>query len=403
MGRCSSSGGTALPRATAGGWARRARSERLTSITWRGWRAPPSAPGRRRSWSPPGSVNDSFAPDAPFMESWTTASALASLTRSIRILVAINPAGCRARPDRAPGGDPRAHRPGADRGQPGGRGRPEGPYGTGTLDHEARYARLTRPRARGARAVRRAVLPRGRQRRGRDAGRRRGRHLPDVGRAARPGRGARRRRPRAYRAPHPLRPAHPHHRPRRATARRPRRPASCCRGPRCADDRADEYAGFDSVGQARMNAIPADDDGWAAPGLWAGIRAVRGGAGTALVGSYARGRVAARRVPRLRYRPGDRVRVPPPRGGRAGGHRRLAAPGRLGPRTHGARPPGRSGRHGDPRRHPARRPDGRRSWRSGSAPRCTCSTGREWRPRRGRSRPSRGRTRRSPTRSSRTP
>ena len=37
-----------------------------------------------------------------------------------------------------------------------------------------------------------------------------------------------------------------------------------------------------------MNAIPADADGWVAPGLWAGIRAVRGGAGTALVGSYDR-------------------------------------------------------------------------------------------------------------------
>src|SRR5690606_21707463 len=50
--------------------------------------------------------------------------------------------------------------------------------------------------------------------------------------------------------------------------------------------RAAEYAAFDSVGQARMNAIPADDEGWVVPGLWAGIRAVRGGAGTALVGSY---------------------------------------------------------------------------------------------------------------------
>jgi alkanesulfonate monooxygenase len=51
-------------------------------------------------------------------------------------------------------------------------------------------------------------------------------------------------------------------------------------------DRAEEYASFDSVGQARMNAIPADGGDWVAPGLWAGIRGVRGGAGTALVGSY---------------------------------------------------------------------------------------------------------------------
>ena len=55
-----------------------------------------------------------------------------------------------------------------------------------------------------------------------------------------------------------------------------------------AGDRATEYAAFDSVGQGRMNAIPADEEGWVAPGLWAGIRAVRGGAGTALVGSYDR-------------------------------------------------------------------------------------------------------------------
>jgi alkanesulfonate monooxygenase len=55
-----------------------------------------------------------------------------------------------------------------------------------------------------------------------------------------------------------------------------------------AGDRSSEYAAFDSVGQARMNAIDADGDGWVAPGLWAGIRAVRGGAGTALVGSYDR-------------------------------------------------------------------------------------------------------------------
>jgi alkanesulfonate monooxygenase len=53
-----------------------------------------------------------------------------------------------------------------------------------------------------------------------------------------------------------------------------------------ADARAGEYAAFDSVGQARMNAVAADGDGWVAPGLWAGIRTVRGGAGTALVGSY---------------------------------------------------------------------------------------------------------------------
>ena len=35
-------------------------------------------------------------------------------------------------------------------------------------------------------------------------------------------------------------------------------------------DRAEEYARFDSVGQARMNAIAADDEGWVAPGAVGG-------------------------------------------------------------------------------------------------------------------------------------
>ena len=110
-----------------------------------------------------------------------------------------------------------------------------------------------------------------------------------------------------------------------------------------AGERAAEYAAFDSVGQGRMNAIPADAGGWVAPGLWAGIRAVRGGAGTALVGSYDRvarlladyrdagvnlviasgyphreevGRVGAEVWPRIR-RPAPRARLlrgPPRRG-----------------------------------------------------------------------------------------
>ena len=36
-----------------------------------------------------------------------------------------------------------------------------------------------------------------------------------------------------------------------------------------------------------MNALDADGNDWVEPLLWAGIRSVRGGAGTALVGSYA--------------------------------------------------------------------------------------------------------------------
>ena len=74
--------------------ARNAAPERAPDIgylAWR-WRAPPSAPARSEILVPTGSVNDSFAPDAPFMESWTTASALAPRTRRIRMLVAVNPA-----------------------------------------------------------------------------------------------------------------------------------------------------------------------------------------------------------------------------------------------------------------------------------------------------------------------
>jgi len=46
-----------------------------------------------------------------------------------------------------------------------------------------------------------------------------------------------------------------------------------------------EFSGFDSTGQARMLAVRALEDDWALPNLWAGIRRVRGGAGTAVVGT----------------------------------------------------------------------------------------------------------------------
>ncbi|MGD9890953.1 MAG: LLM class flavin-dependent oxidoreductase [Dehalococcoidia bacterium] len=46
-----------------------------------------------------------------------------------------------------------------------------------------------------------------------------------------------------------------------------------------------EFGGFDSVGQSRMLAVEAGREDWVAPHLWAGIRRVRGGAGTALVGT----------------------------------------------------------------------------------------------------------------------
>ena len=166
-----------------------------------------------------------------------------------------------------------------------------------------------------------------------------------------------------------------------------------------AGDRAAEYARFDSVGQARMNAIPADDEGWVAPGLWAGIRAVRGGAGTALVGSYqdvARmlreyrdagvDLVIASGYPHLEEvgRVGTEVW---PRVDRRGGGRR-AAPTRPG----GGCPTS----CGPPTRARRRAP---RSWPSASEPPSTSSRARASRPRPGPSRRRRARTSPWPTRS----
>ncbi|MEX2236190.1 MAG: LLM class flavin-dependent oxidoreductase [Dehalococcoidia bacterium] len=56
--------------------------------------------------------------------------------------------------------------------------------------------------------------------------------------------------------------------------------------PRVEADRQREFDNFDSVGQARMLSVEADADDWVDHILWAGIRRVRGGAGTALVGDY---------------------------------------------------------------------------------------------------------------------
>jgi len=91
---------------------------------------------------PTGTVNDSFAPDSPFMESWTTASALAAITRRIRLLVAVNPAALR--PELA------AHQAETlERIAPGriainlvAGGGPDTGYGAPPLDHAGRYARL---------------------------------------------------------------------------------------------------------------------------------------------------------------------------------------------------------------------------------------------------------------------
>ncbi len=234
---------------------------------------------------PTGVVNDSFAPEAPFMESWTAATAIAALTRSIRVIVAINPAGLA--PALA------AHQlETLERVAPGriavnlvAGGGPEGPYGTPQLDHAARYARL--------RAFADVV-------RARFAG---PFYLGGASEEAQelaaevaetylmwgepPERIAERIAAMRARTDRPMRMglrihiiARPMEREAREAARELLSRAAV------GADRAEEYARFDSVGQARMNAIAADDEGWVAPGLWAGIRAVRGGAGTALVGSY---------------------------------------------------------------------------------------------------------------------
>jgi alkanesulfonate monooxygenase len=246
--------------------------------------------GAREILIPTGTVNDSFAPDAPFMESWTTACALAPLTRRIRLLVAVNPAALQ--PELA------AHqaqtlwsiapeRVAVNLVAGGG---PDTGYGAPQRDHDARYARLgeladaLRERFPGplylggaseaakALAARVAdtylmwgepadrIRERIREMRERAAGRplRFGLRIHIIARSG----GAE-----AIEAARQL-----VSRAEVATAR------------------ASEYAAFDSEGQARMNALPADEEGWVAPGLWAGIRAVRGGAGTALVGSH--GRVA---------------------------------------------------------------------------------------------------------------
>ncbi len=234
---------------------------------------------------PTGTVNDSFAPDAPFMESWTTATALAALTRAIRIIVAINPAGLA--PDLA------AHQAETlERVAPGrvainlvAGGGPEGRYGTPSLDHDARYARL----AELARAVRaRFGGPF---------------YLGGASEAALalaaeaaeaylmwgepPARIAERIDAMRARAGRPMRfGLRIHIVARRDEAEARAAAREIVSRAEVTGDRAAEYASFDSVGQARMNAIPADDEGWVAPGLWAGIRSVRGGAGTALVGSY---------------------------------------------------------------------------------------------------------------------
>ena len=66
---------------------------------------------------------------------------------------------------------------------------------------------------------------------------------------------------------------------------------------------------------ARAPTAAAADDLEIDPNLWAGVGLVRGGAGTALVGSHERGRRPHRGVPRPRHRRVHPVRLPAPRGG----------------------------------------------------------------------------------------
>jgi alkanesulfonate monooxygenase len=234
---------------------------------------------------PTGLVNDSFAPEAPFMESWTTASALAVLTRRIRLIVAVSPAG--VAPALA------AHRAETlERIAPGriainlvAGGGPSDPYGGPALSHDARYERLAtlaaelRSRFSGPfylggaseAAVRLAA-------RVADTYLMWGEPPEEIA--------ARVERLRAL-AGRTMRFGLRIHVVARRTEREARAAArELVARAEVRSHRAEEYAACDSVGQARMNALEVDGEEWVAPGLWAGIRSVRGGAGTALVGSY---------------------------------------------------------------------------------------------------------------------
>lgn len=239
---------------------------------------------------PTGAVNDSFAPDAPFAESWTVAAALAVLTRRIRLLVAVNPAAVAPALAAHQAETLAAMAPGRIAINLVAGGGPDDPYGGPPRDHAARYRRLAELAA-ALRARFDGPL-----------------YLGGASDAARdlaaasvdtylmwgepPEAIAERVAEMRRRAGRPMRFGLRIHVIARRTEAEARAAASALlAGAEVAGDRAGEYALFDSVGQRRMNAVPADDDDWVAPGLWAGIRRVRGGAGTALVGSY--GQVAA--------------------------------------------------------------------------------------------------------------
>lgn len=241
--------------------------------------------GAREILIPTGLVNDSFAPDAPFMESWTTAAALAARTSTLRLIVALNPAS--VTPGLA------SHQAETlERIAPGriainlvAGGGPDDPYGGPALPHDERYARLaTLAAALRARFTGPFYLG-GASEAAKDLAARVAEAYLMWGEV--PEAIAARVEEMSARADRPMRFGLRIHIIARRSAAEARAAAhELLSRAEVRDSRADEYAAFDSVGQARMNAIPADGDDWVAPGLWAGIRSVRGGAGTALVGSY---------------------------------------------------------------------------------------------------------------------
>ena len=236
---------------------------------------------------PTGSVNDSFAPTAPFAESWTTAAALAATTERIRLIVAVNPAAIEPALVAHQAETLESIAPGRIAINLVAGGGPAPAHGEPVRDHAARYARL------GALADALAARFPGPLYLG-------GASPEAIDLALRVadaylmwGEPAERIAERIdavrARATRPMRFGLRLHVIARETDAAARAAAADLLAKAAVGaDRAAEYAGFDSVGQARMNAIDADAEGWVEPGLWAGIRAVRGGAGTALVGSYQR-------------------------------------------------------------------------------------------------------------------
>lgn len=266
---------------------------------------------------PTGNANDSFAAEAPFAESWTTAALLAAVTSRIRLLVAVR-GGCHnpgvfakmaATLDEASGGRLVLNLVAG--------GSPDDMY-SHALDHDERYRRL----AEFARVVRRLWTEASVDHEGE--------FFTMRGALAEP---------KPLQRPHPplymggasaiarglavelvdtylmwgeppsqiaariagmeeladaagkqlrygLR-IHVIVRDTEAEARQAAEDLLSHADPYVAGQRLAEFGGFDSVGQARMLTVQAGADDWVGPHLWAGIRRVRGGAGTAVVGTPA--------------------------------------------------------------------------------------------------------------------